>query len=156
MILYNFFKYLILFIQYSKALNKAYKDENVIQNLSATFEVPFRKDWVNRLYTIFNPNIKNGQFDRSNPIYSYNERGLNTDEFVKQYILTKMSAIDKFVNARNLFELVTYDIRKLDNYDNYLFIIKPLPFDNFIKYCKLVWIPVILIIAAVIILVTVF
>lgn len=145
MIVYRFFKYLIQFIQYSKVLSKAYKEENVVENLSKTFETQFKLDWVNRLYTVFNPNLRNGVFDRSNPIYSYNERGLNTDEFVRQYIMTKLSAADHYINATNLFELVTYDLKKLDNYDNYLFIIKPLPLDNFLKYSKLMIILVVLI-----------
>lgn len=150
MILYQFFKYLILLIQYNRALNKAYAEENVISNLSATFGTAFKKDWIGRLYTVFNPNLKDGKFDYDNPIYSYNERGLNTDEFVKQYLLTKLSAIDRFVNARNLFELVTYDIKPMDKYDNYLFVIKPLPADNFIKYLKLLWIPILLITATIV------
>lgn len=141
MIIYRFFKYLILYIRYQRALNQAYQSENVVENLSATFGTTFRKDWIGRIYTIFNPNLKDGVFDPNNPIYAYNERGLNTDEFVKQYILTKLSVIDRFINAQNLFELVTYEIRRLDNYDNYLFIIKSLPTDDFIKYSKLMIIP---------------
>lgn len=141
MIIYRFLKNLILYIQYVRALDKAYKQENVIKNLSETFGITFKRDWIGRLYTIFNPNLVNGKFDRNNPIYSYNEKGLNTDEFVRQYILTKLSVIDRFIYARNLFELVTYEIKKLDNYDNYLFIIKPIPYDSFIKYTKLLWIP---------------
>ncbi len=148
MIVYRFIKYLIMYIQYKRVLEKAYEDENVIENLTRSFESTFRKDWVGRLYTVFNPNLKNGEFDPSNPIYSYNIKGLNTDEFVKEYILTKLSVIDRYINAQNLFELVSYDIKKLDNYDNYLFVIKPLPFDNFIKYAKLLIIPITLVIGA--------
>ena len=149
MIIYRFFKYLIQFIQYNKALSKVYREENIVENLSRTLETTFKVDWVNRLYTIFNPNLKNGVFDRSNPIYSYNEQGLNTDEFVRQYIMTKLSAADHYINATNLFELGTYELKKLDNYDNYLFIIKPLPLDNFLKYSKLMIIPIVLIITTI-------
>lgn len=153
MIIYRFLKSLIEYVQYYRVLTKVYKDEDIVKNLSNTFETPFRRDWIGRLYTVFNPNLKNGVFDRSNPIYSYNERGLNTDEFVKQYILTKLNLIDRIVNLSNLFELVAYDIKKIDNYDNYLFIIKPLPYDNLIKYSKLLWIPTLLIIIGLILLV---
>lgn len=149
MIFYRFLKNLILYIQYTRALKQAYKQENVISNLSDTFGTTFKKDWIGRLYTVFNPNLVNGKFDRNNPIYSYNEKGLNTDEFVRQYILTKLSVIDHFVNARNLFELVTYEIKRLDNYDNFLFIIKPIPFDDLMKYLKLLWIPILVIAAGI-------
>ncbi len=146
MIIYRFIKYLILYIQYTTILNKIYRDENFIQKLSSSFGSEFKKDWVGRLYTIFNPNLKNDQFDPNNPIYTYNEQGLNTDEFVKNYIMTKLNVIDHYINVMNLFELVTYNIKKLDNYDNFLFIIEPLPWNNFIKYLKLLFIPIIILI----------
>ena len=79
MIIYRFIKYLILYIQYTNVLNKVYKNEDTIKKLSSSFGTEFKKDWVCRLYTVFNPNLKNGRFDPSNPIYTYNEQGLNTD-----------------------------------------------------------------------------
>ena len=39
--------------------------------------------------------------------------------------------------ANNLFDLLTYEIKKLDNYDNYLFIIKPITFDDCAKWTKI-------------------
>ena len=39
--------------------------------------------------------------------------------------------------ANNLFDLLTYEIKKLDDYDNYLFVIKPITFDDCKKWTKI-------------------
>ena len=137
MITYNFLKYLILYIRYCKILNKIYKEDNIIENLSKTFNTEFKKDWICRIYCIFNPNLVNGKFDPNNQIYSYNENGLNTDDFVEQYIMTQLNAIQHYIRVNNLFELLSYELRSLDNYNNYLFIIKPIHFDILKKWSKL-------------------
>ena len=146
MIIYNFFRYLVMYIQYMRVLRQVYTEEKIIDKFSQSFGSEFRIDWVGRLYTIFNPNLRNGEFDVNNPIYSYNEKGLNTDEFVKQYIMTKLNAIDMFIRDLHLFELVSYDLKKLYNFDKYLFVIKPLPIDKLIHYTKLMIIPITIII----------
>jgi len=153
MIIYNFIKYLVMYIQYYKALRTAYKDENLVKRLGETLDINFKVDWIGRIYGIFNPNLKNGKFDVNNPIYSYNERGLDTEDFVKVYIMTKLNAIQTFVDTNTLFELVGYEIRRLDNYDNFLFIIKPLPYDNLVKWTKLLPIPLTIIVAAIAVLI---
>ena len=56
-----------------KILNKVYKDENFIDNLSSLFKTPFRKDWVGRIYAIFNPHIQEGIFDQNNQMTLYFE-----------------------------------------------------------------------------------
>lgn len=137
MIVYNFIKYLILYIRYYKILKKVYKEENIIENLSKTFNVEFKQDWVGRIYCVLNPNLVNGKFDPNNQIYSYNENGMNTDDFVEQYIMTQLNIIQHYIKANNLFELLDYNIIKLDDYDNYLFIIKPIPFEDLKKWTKL-------------------
>lgn len=153
MIIYNFIKYLVMYIQYYKALRTAYKDENLVKRLGETLDINFKVDWIGRIYGIFNPNLKNGKFDVNNPIYSYNERGLDTEDFVKVYIMTKLNAIQTFVDTNTLFELVGYEIRRLDNYDNFLFIIKPLPYDNLVKWTKLLPISLTIIVAAIVVLI---
>jgi hypothetical protein len=137
MITFNFIKYLILYIKYYKILNKVYNNEYIIDNLSQTFKTEFKKDWVGRLYCIFNPNLIDGKFDPNHQIYSYNDKGLNTDDFVEQYIMTQLNIIDHYIKVNNLFELLSYDLKQLDNYNNYLFIIKPIPFDDLKKWMKL-------------------
>lgn len=149
MITFNFIKYLILYIKYYKILNKVYNNEHIIDNLSRTFKTEFKKDWIGRLYCIFNPNLIDGKFDPNHQIYSYNDKGLNTDDFVEQYIMTQLNIIDRYIRVNNLFELLSYDLKQLDSYNNYLFIIKPIPFDDLKKWTKLfifISIPILIII----------
>jgi hypothetical protein len=137
MITFNLIRFLIIYIKFYKILNKIYKDENIIDNLSKTFKTEFKKDWIGRLYCIFNPNLIDGKFDPNHQIYSYNENGLNTDDFVEQYIMTQLNIANYYIRANNLFELLSYELKQLDNYNNYLFIIKPIPFDDLKKWLKL-------------------
>ena len=136
MIIYRFFKYLFLNIKYTKILNKVYYDENIIGNLSNLFKSQFKKDWIGRLYTIINPNLLGDDFDINTIIYEYDENGLNNKSFVERWIMTRLNIAQSFIHANNLFDLLTYKIEKLDDYDNYLFIIEPITLQDCLKYTK--------------------
>lgn len=136
MITYLFIKYLLLHIKYMKILNKVYKDENFIDNLSSLFKTPFRKDWVGRIYAIFNPYIQEGIFDQNNQIYEYDENGLSNKAYIEAYIMNQLTIVKQFIRANNLFDLLTYKIEKIDEYDNYLFIIQPITFEDCKTYTK--------------------
>ena len=136
MITWNFFKYLYLYIKYWRILSKAYKDEDLIAKLEFIFKTNFRMDWVGRIYTVLNPNISENKFDTNKQIFEYNERGLVNDVYIEQWIMTQLNIILNFIQTNNLFDMLSYDIKKLDDYDNYLFIIKPIMYDNFIKWTK--------------------
>ena len=137
MIIYRFFKYLILNIKYTKILNKIYKEENISQNLSLLFKSNFKQDWIGRLYTVINPNLLGEDFDINTIIYEYGEEGLNNKAFVERWIMTRLNIAQSFIQANNLFDLLTYDIKKLDDYDNYLFVIQPITLNDCLKYSKL-------------------
>jgi hypothetical protein len=49
----------------------------------------------------------------------------------------KLNLIKDFVIANNLFDILTYRIEKIDDYDNYLFIIEPITFDDAKKWTKI-------------------
>jgi hypothetical protein len=136
MIVYKFFKILWVHLKYSKILKKVYKDENLIQNLSNLFGVNFRIDWIGRIYAVINPTISNGEYDSNTIIYEYDENGLRSDAFVEHRIIDKMKIASNFIKAKNLFDLLTYKIKKIDNYDNYLFIIQPITLEELIKRTK--------------------
>ena len=136
MITWNFFKYLYLYIKYWGILSKVYKDEDLIAKLEFIFKTNFRMDWVGRIYTVLNPNISENKFDTNKQIFEYNEKGLVNDAYIEQWIMTQLNIILNFIQTNNLFDMLSYDIKKLDDYDNYLFIIKPIMYDNFIKWTK--------------------
>lgn len=142
MIFYNFIKNLILNIKYTKLIKKVYRDENLIPKFSQLFGTEFRMDWVGRVYAILNPNIVNNEMDYNVQIFEYGENGLTNEPYVEKWIMTKFNVIREFVMTNNLFDLLTYEIKKLDDYDNYLLIIKPITFDECKRWTKIMSIAV--------------
>ena len=131
MITYLFIKYLVLHLRYTKILKKVYKDENLLNNLSSLFKVPFRIDWLGRVYAIFNPHIQEGVYNPNNQIYEYDENGLTNKAYVESYIMNQLNIAKRFIQASNLFDLLTYKIKKIDDYDNYLFIMQSITYEDF-------------------------
>lgn len=123
-------------IKYCKILNNVYKNENLLENLSALFKVQFRKDWIGRVYAIFNPHVQEGIFNPNNQIYEYTEQGLVNDAYVEAYILNQLNIAKQFIRANNLFDLLTYRLKKLDDNDNYLFIMEPITWPDCKRYTK--------------------
>lgn len=136
MILYNFIKHLILNIRYTKLIRKVYNDEQLLLKFSQLFGSEFRIDWVGRVYAVLNPNIVDEKMDYNTQIFEYGENGLTNEPYVEKWIMTKFNLIRDFVMANNLFDLLTYELKKIDDYDNYLFIIKPITFDDCLKWTK--------------------
>lgn len=137
MVFYSFIKNLLLNIKYTKILRKIYKDEGLLEKFSQLFGVEFKMDWVGRVYTIINPNIIDDKLDINTQIFEYGDNGLTNEPYVEKYIMTKLNLVSDFIMANNLFDLLTYEIKKLDDYDNYLFVIKPITFDDCMKWTKI-------------------
>ena len=136
MIIYKFLKYLILNIRYTKILKEVYKNENLIQNLSNLFGVNFKIDWIGRIYAVINPNIVNGVYDPNVQIFEYSEDGLSNTLYIEKWIMERLNVAEKFIQANNLFDLLTYKIEKLDDYNNHLFIIQPITLEDCLTYLK--------------------
>lgn len=137
MVIYSFIKNLLLNIKYTKLLRQTYRDEQLLYKFSQLFGVEFRIDWVGRVYAIFNPNIINNELDVNSQIFEYDENGLTNKPYIEKWIMTRLNVIKDFIMANNLFDLLTYEIKKIDEYDNYLFIIKPITFDECMKWTKI-------------------
>jgi hypothetical protein len=137
MVFYSFIKNLLLNIKYTKILRKIYKDEGLLEKFSQLFGVEFKMDWVGRVYTVINPNIIDDKLDINTQIFEYGDNGLTNEPYVEKYIMTKLNLVSDFIMANNLFDLLTYEIKKLDDYDNYLFVIKPITFDDCMKWTKI-------------------
>ena len=124
MLTYYFIKYTLLHLKYIKILKKVYKDENLLNNLSDLFGTEFKMDWVGRIYAVFNPHIQADGFNPNNQIFEYTEEGLSNKVYIESYILNQLSIAKRFIKANNLFDLLTYKLEKIDEYDNYLFVIQ--------------------------------
>ena len=150
MIIYNFIKYFFLNLKYTKLLNKIYKEENLLMNLSNLFGIRFKKDWVGRVYAVLNPNLIGQKFNPDTQIFEYNENGLDNTTYVEKWIMEKFNIASQFIKTNNLFDLLTYNIKKLDDYDNYLFIMQPITLEDSIKWTKKFSILILVIIVALI------
>lgn len=137
MVFYKFIKNLIVNYKYTKLLTKIYEDEQLLTKFSQLFGTEFRIDWVGRMYTVINPNIIDDKFDINTQIFEYGENGFSNDPYIEKWIMTKFNIVKDFIMANNLFDLLTYEIKKIDEYDNYLFVIKPITFDECKKWTKI-------------------
>lgn len=137
MIIYKFFKNLFLNIKYSKIIKKVYKEEHLLEGLSSIFKANFKTDWIGRVYAVLNPNLdENGQYSPNTQIFEYGSDGLNNDRMVEQWVMEKMVIISDFIRTNNLFEILTYSLKKIDKYDNYLFILEPITLQDCLKSSK--------------------
>ena len=151
MIIYNFFKNLILNSQYTRLIKKAYKDEHILEGFSKLFGATFRLDWLGRAYAVLNPNLdEKGNYSPNTQIFEYGEDGLNNEKMVEEWVMSKMITASEYIRANNLFDLLTYNIKRLDDYDNYLFVLEPITLKNCMRWSKwFVGLVVVLILAAI-------
>jgi len=136
-IIYNFFKNLIINARYTKLIKKAYKDERLLEGFSQIFKTNFKLDWVGRAYAVLNPNLdENGNYSPNTQIFEYGENGLDNTRMVEQWVMEKLGIVSNFIKTNNLFDILTYSIKRLDNYDNYLFILEPITLRDCIRSTK--------------------
>ena len=121
--------------RYQKILDAAYEQDQLIAKLSHTFGVQFRRDWVGRLYAVVNPAIKDGKFDNSQ-VFEYAQGGYDTTEHAKQWIVERTIMMENFIQTNNLFDALTFDVRRLDNNGNYLLVLMPVTLPTVLENIK--------------------
>lgn len=119
----------------TKIINEVYEQDQIIAKISQIFGVQFYKDWIGRLYGVVNPYIRDGKWDQSQ-VFEYTEQGIDTTEHAHQWMMQRMSILQGFIRANNLFDLLTYDIKKLDGDGNYLLVIQPISQIPFFQVLK--------------------
>lgn len=106
-ILYNFFRY-------QKVINKVVCAPEFIQALSSSFGVTFRKDRIGRLYTVINPYVQKIDINGSDIIYDQDK------PVIDKWIMDKFILIDMVIKNHDLFDILTYNIERVDDDMNYL------------------------------------
>lgn len=119
----------------TRILKKTYKDEDIIAKLSYTFGVQFDQDWVGRVYAVVNPVIRDGQFNSEQAI-EYTNQGRDNSEYVQHWVMERLILMDSFLKSNDLFDILTYEIRKIDSYGNNLLILSPITFNDFKQKAK--------------------
>ena len=123
----KFIVYVYKFLKEKSILNKVLKQEQFVEKLSLLTQISFKKDWIGRIYGVFNPNIN----------IPKNEQILYQDDITQQYyldnyavhkfLMQRMNILEKFIHTNNLFEVLFLDIKDLSDkgyIGNYLIIIQ--------------------------------
>lgn len=145
----NIFKNIYLHFKYNRILKRVYKDENILDNMGNLFNSKIHMDWVGRIYTVINPNL-----DKDKQIYEILDGGIDNKEFVQHWVMERFIAMDHFIKANNLFDLLVYDIKQLDDYGNFLLVLEPITLKDCISAIKKIGIFLIILITAFILLKT--
>lgn len=135
MIIYNFLKFLIMYIRYNRVLNDVYKKENILEGLSSTLGAELKQDWIGRLYAVVNPYIVDGKYDPSKIITEIG-KDIPTHMVLEKYVMERFNIASQFIQVNNLFDLMTYKMTRLDEYENYLLVLYPLPYSDLVVWGK--------------------
>lgn len=143
-----FIKDLITYIKHRKVINQMIKAENLMQNMGELFKTRFRQDWIGRIYTVINP-VVNGNIN--DIIIEYDTEGANIRSYINKYVMDRMIAVNNFIINHELFDILTYDIKQLDDDYNFLFVMTPIAWFDFKHSIKrvLIELSVLLAIAAI-------
>lgn len=120
-------------------LDKIYADERVLVNLGRLFKAEFRQDWIGRVYAVINPALEGADpvSGSSTQIYEFMPDGtLSENMWIEKWVMDKMNILSNFIKNNNLFELADYDLTRLDDKDNWLFVIMPLQWKDLKKSFK--------------------
>ena len=122
------------YISLSREMKKLY-DDGLVEQFSKLYGVKFRYDNALRLYAVINPTLQNIQNDGATQIFEFGQDGLTDKTYIKQWILLKLSAVEKLITAENLLDVLTFDIREITIDDqptgNYVIIFTPIGFKEF-------------------------
>ena len=116
-----FYKYIVLY----KALNVAYKIDNIPMSMSKLLNIPLHIDIFNRIYGVLHPitqQINNGQ----SAIFDINPDGTyNAETSIRMWLSDRLFAMSQFMSSQNLLDCLLLDLKKIDD-DNYLIIMSPI------------------------------
>lgn len=135
MFLYKFFRNLFRHLKYQRIIKEAYEREELIAKVSTLLGVQFKLDWVNRLYAVINPNIKDGKYN-PDQIYEFDTDGnVYNTEWITKWIMERLSILQNFIQTENLFDVLEYKIKDLENL-NYLVVFQPITLTPLFKSIK--------------------
>lgn len=132
MFLYKFFRKLFQHLKYQRIIKDAYEREQLIAKISLLLGTQFKLDWINRLYAVVNPNIKDGKYNPEQ-IYEFDFDGNPyNNEWVTKWVMERMGVLRNFLQTANLFDVLEYKIKDLGNL-NYLIIFQPITLTFLLK-----------------------
>lgn len=112
-----------------KLIRKVDQAENLVYNLSNLYGNQFREDWVGRWYTVLNPLVKDMKSLDGVP-FEYTADGISNQTYIEKWCMDRMFAASNFIKNKELLDVMTYKLERLDDHENYLFVLQPILFDD--------------------------
>lgn len=133
-----FIRDLIDYLKIKRIVKKVVKEEDLLNNLSKLFSsknytVNFKQDWIGRIYAVLNPVAQDPQAR----IFEYDTNGTNINSFVNKWVIEHMIAADNFVKNHELFDILIYELKQLDDDYNFLFTLTPIGWPECWKSAKI-------------------
>ena len=133
------FRTIYNYIKIQKLLNKIYDGEKIEQNLTKTFGVECKRDWVGRLYMVVNPILQNIEDGGNTLVLDRNEKVM-----IEGWVMKNLELIRNFIINNSMFDLLAYSIDKIDDDDNYLIVFKNIYFDDIKRIFKWIGITILI------------
>lgn len=105
------------------------QSENLVYNLSNLYQSEFKEDWVGRWYTVLNPLVREMKSIDGIP-FEYTENGTTNRAYIEKWCMDRLFAASNFIKSKELLDVMTYRLERLDNNENYLFVLQPILFDD--------------------------
>lgn len=122
------------YLKLKRIIDKIDAEEHVTENLSKQFGAKFKIDYAGRRYTILNPRIQGISQDdmgtSASQIYEMTDNGFQDKIFIERWCMDRVRAASMFIMNKELLDIMTFSLDRLDSYENYLFILKPILFDD--------------------------
>lgn len=117
-----------------KLIDKIDREEQIFDNFSKLFQSNFKTDWIGRRYTVLNPRVQGIDKDDtsgiSSQIFEFTEQGMRDSIFIEKWCMDRIRAASLYIVNKQLLDVLTYSIERIDDNENYLFILKPILFDD--------------------------
>lgn len=143
------------FLKLRKELKKDYEKEQICEKFTELYGIEFKSDWAARIYAVVNPALQNIRDNGTSQIFEYDENGITDKTYIKNWIMTKLVASEKYIAAANLLDILLFDMKELQvdgqPSGNYLIVFTPFSFPDFVKSWKALAVTVFSVIAAAIV-----
>lgn len=130
---------LFKYLKMNRLIKRIDGNERLMQNLSELYGSEFKRDWVGRWYTVLNPLVQKMEMSgmgTDRRIFEFTENGLSDKTYIEKWCMDRMFAASNFIKNKELLDIMTYSLERLDNNQNYLFVLKPILFADLMKTSK--------------------
>lgn len=119
------------YLKVRKIIKKSCDEEQLLIKLGDTMGLKFKIDRLGRIYAIINPLIKNINDGGNTLIY-----GGDSTPMIDNFLMKNLEIIQHFIGANQFFDILTYNIKKIDDDENYLITLEPIFLRNLLKKLK--------------------